>query len=79
MQQMELREKLEEAKDSSSLDGLRNVLSGERKNLEKEIAQAIDAEKDYKGAADLVRKLMFLERLGEEIDSAYEAFDQEER
>ena len=31
---------------------------------------------DYRGAADLVRKLMFLEKLGEEIDAAYEALGQ---
>lgn len=75
MQQMELRERLEKAKESSFLDGLRKELSMEKKNLEAEIAQAIDTKKDYKDAADLVRKLMFLERLDEEIDSAYEAFE----
>ena len=75
MQQMELREKLEEAKDSSSLDGLRKELSWGKRNLEKEIARQIDSEKNYKGAADLVRKLQFLHRLDEEIDSAYEAFE----
>ncbi|MEA3193927.1 MAG: molecular chaperone HscB [Betaproteobacteria bacterium] len=79
MQQMELRERLEEAKDSASLDALRKELSGDRGNLEKEIAQTIDAEKDYKGAADEVRKLQFLHRLDEEIDAAYEELDQEER
>jgi molecular chaperone HscB len=75
MQQMELREKLEDAKDAKGLDDLRKNLSSERRSLEAQIAQAIDAEKNYKGAADLVRKLMFLERLEEEIDSAYEAFE----
>ena len=75
MQQMELRERLEEAKDSSSLDGLRNELSSTRKSLEDEIAQEIDSRKNYKGAADLVRKLQFLHRLDEEIDEAYEALE----
>jgi len=75
MQQMELREKLEEAKDPSSLDGLRRELVGTRKSLENEIAQEIDANKNYKGAADLVRKLQFLHRLDEEIDEAYESLD----
>ena len=76
MQQMELREKLEEAKDSSSLDGLRKDLSVLRKNLERQIAEKIDSTKDYKGASDLVRKLQFLHRLDEEIDEAYEALDE---
>jgi len=75
MQQMELREKLEEAKAAKALDDLRKNLSAERRSLEAQIARAIDAEKNYRGAAGLVRKLKFLERLDEEIDSAYEAFE----
>ncbi len=75
MQQMELREKLEEAKDPKALDDLRTNLSSETRSLEAQIAGAIDSEKNYKGAADLVRKLMFLERLDEEIDEAYEALE----
>ncbi len=75
MQQMELREKLEEAKDPKALDDLRTNLSSETRSLEAQIAGAIDSAKNYKGAADLVRKLMFLERLDEEIDEAYEALE----
>src|SRR5687767_6352648 len=75
MQQLELREELESAtgrRDSSRLDGLRSRLRVQKKELEKRIADAIDAKKDYPGAAELVRKLMFLDRLDEEIDMAYE-------
>jgi molecular chaperone HscB len=75
MQQMELREKLEEAKDSSSLDRLRSDLVNDRKNLEERLAETIDAQRNYKGAAELVRKLQFLHRLDEEIGEAYEALD----
>lgn len=75
MEQMELRERLEEAKDAKALDALRGSLLDERRTLEKTIAEAIDAKKDYKGASDLVRKLQFLHRLDEEIDEAYEALD----
>ena len=75
MQQMELREKLEGAKDAKALDALRSDLVSEKRALESSIGDAIDAEKDYKGAADLVRKLQFLHRLDEEIDEAYEALD----
>jgi molecular chaperone HscB len=78
MQQMELREALENAvssKDPAAVDGIRKDLRNEKSVLEKEIAQAIDAKKDYAGAAELVRKLMFLEKLDEEIDAAYEAVD----
>ena len=72
MQQMELRETLEEAKDAKTLDALRSDLKREKQSLEKAIAEAIDARKDYRGASGLVRKLQFLDRLDEEIDSAYE-------
>jgi molecular chaperone HscB len=75
MQQMELREALDEAKDAARLDSLRSRLQQERSSLEKAIAEAIDAEKDYRGAADLIRKLQFLHRLDDEIDAAYEAID----
>ena len=78
MQQMALREALEEAtekKNSQLLDGLRRELRREEAVLEKQIADAIDGRKDYQGAAGLVRKLMFLARLDEEIDLAYESTD----
>jgi molecular chaperone HscB len=79
MQQLEQREELEAAtgkKDPSRLDRLRAGLSVSKKALEKEIGTAIDAKRDYSGAAELVRKLMFLDRLDSEIDVAYEAIEQ---
>ena len=79
MRQLELREELEAAtgqKDPARLDRLRAGLSVSKKTLEKEIGTAIDGRKDYAGAAELVRKLMFLDRLDSEIDTAYEAIEQ---
>jgi molecular chaperone HscB len=78
MQQMKLRESVEEAvgkKDSSSLDALRNDLRKARQSLEKQIAETIDSRKDYVGAAGLVRKLQFLDKLDTEIDLAYEGIE----
>jgi molecular chaperone HscB len=75
VQQMELREALEAAKDAPSLDTLRTDLRQHKQALEKAIGEAIDVRKDYAGAADLVRKLQFLDRLDEEIDSAYEEIE----
>ncbi len=75
MQQMELREKLEEARDVPSLGFLQKNLSEERKKIEILIAGLIDAGHDYKGASEPVRKLMFLEKFGEEIDARYEALE----
>ncbi len=78
MQQMELREALEEAtdkKDAARLDSLRKDLLREKQKLEQAIAQAIDARKDYAAAAGLVRKLQFLDKLDSEIDAAYESVE----
>jgi molecular chaperone HscB len=74
-QQMELRESLEEAKSAASLDEMRRTLLAQKSTLEKQIAEAIDARKDYAGAAQLVRKLQFLDKLDSEIDAAYETIE----
>jgi molecular chaperone HscB len=75
MQQMEFREELEKARDASTLDLLRARLLESKKELENQIALVIDVQHDHRGASDLVRKLMFLERFGEDIDGAYEALE----
>jgi molecular chaperone HscB len=75
MQQMELREALEEARNTSALDALRRNLFKEKQSLENAIAEAIDVAKDYAGAAELVRKLQFLDKLDSEIDAAYETIE----
>ena len=75
MQQMELREALEDAKESSTLDALRSSLRQEKSSMERQIGDLIDNKKDYHGAAGLVRKLQFLDRLDEEIDAAYEEIE----
>lgn len=75
MQQMELREALEEAGDAAALDALRKNLMDEKSAMEKAIGEAIDARKDYAAAAGLVRKLQFLDKLDSEIDAAYEEID----
>jgi molecular chaperone HscB len=75
MEQMELREKLAEARDVNSLGLLQESLSEEKRKLEDRIVQIIDHQSDYQGASDAVRKLMFLERFGEDIDAAHDAID----
>ena len=75
MQQMELRESLDEAKTPAGLDEMRKRLRQDKAQLQNQIAEALDTKKDYAGAAGLVRKLQFLDRLDEEIDSAYEELE----
>ena len=72
MRQLELREALEQAKSPATLDGLQAKVRREKGLLEASIARLADERRDYAAAAGEVRKLMFLERLGEEIEQAYE-------
>jgi molecular chaperone HscB len=75
MRQMELRESLEEARDTAALDALGTQLAKDRQRLEAILAAKIDTEKDPEAAVAVVRELQFLARFGEEIDAAYEALD----
>ena len=74
MQQMELRERLEDAKQGSDLASLSRDLVVAKREIENQIKARLDS-KEFADAKDLVRKLMFLERFGEDIDAAYEALD----
>jgi len=72
--QLELRESLEEAitrKDAVLLDSMRKSLLAEKQSLVEQIGDRIDATGDYAGAVGLVRKLMFVQRLEEQVDAAY--------
>jgi molecular chaperone HscB len=78
LQQLEMREDLEGAvgkKDFSFLDSLKGRLASQKKALEAAIGESIDARKDYESARDLVRKLMFLQKIEDEIDAAYEEIE----
>ena len=74
LRQLELREELEAAmhkKDPALLDALRSALAGEKLLLESQLAESLDRRKDLEESTGQVRKLMFLHRLDDEIDSAY--------
>jgi molecular chaperone HscB len=78
MQQMEWREAIEaaqQAKDSKQLDELSSRLRQEVQTLQQQLGKMIDADHDYLGAAGIVRKLKFLEKLAEEIASAFDELD----
>jgi len=72
LRQLELREALAEAKLPAALDRLQEDVRHEQRRLERGIAELIDAKRDFPGAAGEVRKLMFLDKMGAEIDRAYE-------
>jgi len=78
MQQMEWREAIEEAQqtgDAAALDELESRMQHEMRQLEIQLAVKIDNSHDYLGAASDVRKLKFMEKLAEEISSAFDAID----
>ena len=78
MQQMEWREAINEAQqthDSGLLTTLEARLQHEVHELEAQLEREIDGEKNYSAAAADVRKLKFLEKLAEEISSAFDTLD----
>ena len=78
VQQMELREALEDAKagrDASALERMAEDLAARKRVLNAQLAEAIDARADYAGAAELVRKLMFLDKLDAEVHEAFESIE----
>ncbi len=80
MAQMEWREAIsaaQQARDGVALDELEARLRRENSALESGLALAIDTEKNYAAAADLVRKLRFMEKIAEEIHTAYDVIDNE--
>ena len=78
MGQMEWREAIEEAqqaRDSGQLDKLEARLLRETRALQELLAAKIDDEQSFAAAAENVRKLKFLEKLAEEIASAFDEID----
>lgn len=76
MQQMELREAVEEGKENSdegALDDARSRVIADMKMEYARLRDLIDAAHDYPSATALVRQLMFQEKLLQEIDDALEA------
>jgi molecular chaperone HscB len=76
--QMELREQVEDAvasRNARSLERIHEGLAREKEELHARIGERIDAQKDYLGAAALVRELMFLDKLDAEIGAASETME----
>lgn len=79
MQQMEWREALEEARatqDVAALVDLERDLHARRKEELAAVEATLDAG-DYAKAAGQVRKLMFMEKFGEEIAQTFDVIDSE--
>lgn len=78
MQQMEWREATEDAKaakDIAALEKLLNEIRVEAKNLQADLAHLLDVKKDYTAATDATRKLIFIDKVSEDINRAIEQLD----
>jgi molecular chaperone HscB len=76
MQQMEWREAVVEArasKDETKLDELATKKNADEKNLFTQLSGELNQPSTFAAARLTVRKLRFIEKLGEEIDDAFEA------
>lgn len=76
MQQMQLREALEEAQGLADLEEIADQASASKRDQLLKIAHSLDAAKDFQAAAQQVRSLMFIERFGSEIDARIDSLGQ---
>lgn len=78
MAQMELREAVAEARaggDADGLDAMHRRMKKEMTRQYADLAAALDERRDYPRAAEIVRQLMFQEKLLHEIDEALQAVE----
>jgi len=75
MQQMQWREALEDAGTLVDVQALADEVDGQRRARLQRLAQLIDEQAAHAQAAQEVRALMFIDRLGEEIDHRIEQYE----
>jgi molecular chaperone HscB len=78
MQQMEWRETLAVAKQGRNIEALAEIEQQVKRmklTLEQKLAIDLDSTHDYASASGIVRKLKFIEKLTEEIGSAFDELD----
>jgi len=78
MQQMEWREAIEVATADKSIDVLENLLheiQAEAKSLQAYLINLLDAKNDYANATAATRKLIFIDKLSEDINRAIEQLE----
>ena len=68
MQQMAWRESLEEADSACALESLLQDTSAAHRDALAELAQLLDVQLDPAAAAQVVRRLMFVERFAHEVE-----------
>ena len=76
MQQMELREALDDARNAEEIQALSTQLAAQRDSALHRLESLLDLQGDAAAATQEVRALMFLERFAADIDSRLEALGQ---
>lgn len=78
MEQMQWREELEEARSAGDADELHHLherLRQQGRDMLAELRCALDERHDLHAAAEIVRRLMFIDKLQNQIDDALEALE----
>lgn len=78
MEQMALREAVEDARSAGDIPALDDLMRRLRKAVSSQhqaLEQALDRDQDWSAAADLVRQLLFQQKLLQEIDQAIESLE----
>jgi len=76
MQQMAWRDALDEAENVDDLDQIALQSNTSKREQLSKIEQALDGEKNFAAAAQLVRSLMFIERFASEVDARIDQLGQ---
>ena len=63
------------AAEISELEDLHRRLLAHAREVRAQLAQQLDDDHDFEGAADTVRRLMFIDKLQQEIDEALIALE----
>lgn len=78
MQQMEWRESIGDAragKSVTALDALSDELRAAHRRIEAQLAELIDAVRDFAAASEAVRQLRFMDKLIAEVGDVYEELE----
>jgi molecular chaperone HscB len=75
MQQMEWRESLADARSLPDIETLAGEVAQCRQQTLARLAQAIDVEVNGAKASELTRQMMFIEKFRQELNTAFDRFD----
>lgn len=75
MQQMELRESLEDASSLADLDDIDTLAASSQRDMLRNCEQFLDADKDYASAVGQVRALMFLDKFRQDLGARMEQME----